>query len=169
MDEKPTKRGWFAKRLAPDLLMEKSLSTPVPLKVAIEKLRGFVADHFAEITSIDGEKVYLKMDGEKAPLLRRGSDRAVPFLIELHFTEERIEALAKGSREPGGKITRTKIYVAIRPRKDRDRRRADAAERAGHVLASIKSYLMATEEDFAPEAGALRRASSALVPWLRKG
>ena len=51
-----------------------------------------------------------------------------------------------GEASTGG-VLRTRIFVSITPRKARDRRRADVAERAQQVLISFRSYLMATAED----------------------
>ncbi len=56
-DEPAQRRGWFG-RGGNELLVEKWMSTMVPMQVAIEKLRGFVMDHFAEIESIDGETIH---------------------------------------------------------------------------------------------------------------
>ena len=127
------------------LILEKWLVTAVPIKVTIEKLRGFVADHHAEIDSIDCDTVKLRIDGEKLLANRRTTDRSVAFLVELKLTEEAFEnANAMGSAR------RTRIYVAIRPRRDRDRRRTDSLERARVVMASLKSYLVATESEPPP-------------------
>jgi hypothetical protein len=41
----------------------------------------------------------------------------------------------------------TRIEVLIRPRRDRDRRRDATTERARRLLGSLKSYLMAREND----------------------
>jgi hypothetical protein len=65
----------------------------------------------------------------------------VSFLIELTFEE---------SNEPGNNKkaaiqSRTVIQVVIRPKRQRDRRRRDAAERARQLLLSLKSYLMASD------------------------
>jgi len=57
--------------------------------------------------------------------------------------------------------------VAIRLKRDRDRRRGDAIERARFMFASIKSYLMANELDSAPEA-ANRRPGNVLTQWTGK-
>lgn len=87
------------------------------------------------------------------------------FTVDLCFEEEQLEkptAMGAAVRT----VSRTKIHVAIAPRKDRDRRRSDVAERAREVLASFRSYLMATVEDNPPSKGVLRRAKSILAPWL---
>lgn len=139
-----TNRGWwnyFFGGGESGLLVEKWLVTAVPIKVTIEKLRGFVADHHAEIETIDGDSLKLRIDGEMVTMNRRGSDRPVTFLVEMKLTEETIERASQGVSR------RTVIYVAIRPRRDRDRRRSDTIDRARTVMASIKSYLVATETD----------------------
>ena len=146
-DEEKAKpvRGWWRSFFGggeTGLLLEKWLVTAVPIKVTIEKLRGFVADHHAEIDSIDGDTVKLRIDGEKLSLTRRTSDRSVAFLVELRLTEEAYE-----NTNSHGSARRTRIYVAIRPRRDRDRRRSDSFERARGVMASLKAYLVATETD----------------------
>lgn len=124
------------------ILLDKWLVTAVPIKVTIEKLRGFVADHHAEIESIDGDTVKLRIEGEKLSQNRRSNDRAVGFLVEMKLTEETFEKL-----NSQGQGNRTRIYVAIRLRRDRDRRRKDAIDRARMVMSSIKSYLVATEAE----------------------
>jgi len=159
------KRSWFGWRRSsgPALLLEQDLITPVPIKVAVEKLRGFVADHCASIVSIDGSAVVLEIDDNVHPMRRR-ADRPMIFSLELRFEEEVLER----ANDLGSTIatSRTKIHVAVRPRKNRDRRRADVGERAREVLASFRSYLMATTEDSPPAESALRRAKSILAPWL---
>jgi diguanylate cyclase (GGDEF)-like protein/PAS domain S-box-containing protein len=132
--------SWF-RNSSPGVLIEKQLVTAVPLNVAVEKLRGFVADHHAEIVSIDSRRVVMKLDSDQIPLTRRTNDRPAPFLIEVEFTEtsERDEA------RPGRSLERTVIKTVIRPKRDRDRRKRDSAERAKQLFASLKSYLIAQE------------------------
>jgi diguanylate cyclase (GGDEF)-like protein len=160
------KRGffWWQKPAEPAMVLEQDLVTPVPIKVSIEKLRGFVADHQAKIGSIEGNHVTLEIDDTMRPTRRRG-DRPMTFTVDLCFEEEQLEKpTATGAAVRT--VSRTKIHVAIAPRKDRDRRRSDVAERAREVLASFRSYLMATVEDAPPSKGVLRRAKSILAPWL---
>ncbi len=149
--------------------MEKWLVTAVPLKMAVEKIRGFVVDHHAEIKSLDRDKILLEIDSRRTGLLKRGADRAVPFLIELRLAEE-IAGQSVRKAQATSRLCRTKVYVAIRPKRDRDRRRENATEGARQVAASIKSYLMATEEAAVsqPDNGSQRRATNLLIPWLRK-
>lgn len=155
---------WWQKPAHPAMVLQQDLVTPVPIKVSIEKLRGFVADHQAKIGAIEGNHVTLEIDDTMRPNRRRG-DRAMTFAVELCFEEEQLEKpTASGAN--ARVLSRTKIHVAITPRKNRDRRRTDVAERAREVLASFRSYLMATVEEAPPAKGVLRRAKSILAPWL---
>jgi hypothetical protein len=128
---KPWWQSWFGGDKV-DQLIEARLVATVPLKMVVEKLRGFVADQEAEISSIEEDHVVLSMDGSALPQRRRSSDRAVPLTIELKFTE----------RNANGTV-RTYIDVVLRPRRGRDRRKRDSVERARQALSSLKSYLMA--------------------------
>lgn len=122
-------------------LLERSLMTVMPLKITAEKLRGFVADHGAEVLSVEENRVMLLIDGFNTPLLRRWNDRAVPLVIELTLQERNLPC--EGKQE--GSYQRTAIQVVIRLKRQRDRRRHDAAQRARQIVISLKSYLMAHE------------------------
>jgi diguanylate cyclase (GGDEF)-like protein/PAS domain S-box-containing protein len=163
---------WFTSSPG-EILLQRSLVTVVPLKVTAEKLRGFVADHHSEIVSVNGDRVTLHIDGQYTPLLRRTNDRPVPFLIELAFEEQRLPVEGR----PNSTALRTVIHVIIRPKRQRDRRRRDAIERARQLLVSLKSYLMAqdhlpgpstTEEKRGERDGILRKSKQILSYWLRK-
>jgi hypothetical protein len=142
------------------------------LKVSAEKLRGFVSDQHADIVSIEDNCVVIKIDGQNAPLMRRTSDRPVPFLIEMTFEEKR----SPGADVHDSSVAGTVIHVVVRPRKQRDRRRRDAVERARQLLISLKSYLMAHDhtetlaerEQAEVSEGVLRRATHILSYWLSK-
>lgn len=131
---------WFQTSPAEELLSRR-LVTVVPMKVAAEKLRGFVADHKAQIFDVRDNCVTVNIDDAAAGLGKRKSDRSVPFTIELTFEEEKIGNTRRGA----GGMQRTLIQVVVRPRRQRDRRRRDMLERARQLLVSVKSYLMAHE------------------------
>jgi diguanylate cyclase (GGDEF)-like protein len=164
-DEEPKRRFWRRKPAKPETVVSRELITPAPIKMVIEKLRGFVADHQAKIVSIDGDAVQLDIDDRSVPMRRQG-DRLVAFRVELKFSEETFEQ-PKPDGESTRTVNRTRIGVTIRPRKPRDRRRDDVHVRATEVLLSFQSYLVATAEDSPPK-GVLRRAQSILAPWLTK-
>ncbi|MCA9123101.1 MAG: diguanylate cyclase [Planctomycetaceae bacterium] len=131
--------NWFQSSPA-DELLSRRLVTVVPMNVAAEKLRGFVADHKAQILEIHENCVTVKIEETQSNSGKRASDRAVPFLMELTFEEE-----SSGTPQRGAVQQRTLIRVVIRPRRQRDRRRNDMIERARQLLVSVKSYLMAHE------------------------
>ena len=148
------------------MILEQDLVTPVPVAMAIQKLRGFVADHQAKIVSTSGNRVRLEID-DRAGQMRRRGDRSLTFLVDLKFGEETFAGRDPDASDvaPG---TRTRIHFAISPRKDRDRRRADVADRAREVLTSFRSYLMASKVDNPPGKGVLYRATRIIAPWLTK-
>ncbi len=149
---------------ATNYLAEQQLVTLVPIAIAIEKLRGFVADHQAELVSIEGSDVRLKIGQAGPRFFRRSTDQQVPFIVDLHFEEDK-----RGEdQKPLANGARTRIYITVTPQRSRDRRRGDAAERARMLLSSFRAYLMATEDPREPEPPMPRRGRTMLLPWLRK-
>lgn len=130
-------------RKQPELVLERSLVTSVPLNVAVEKLRGFVSDNRAQVDSIAEDHVVLKVEAPNMPLMRRKGDRAVPLMIEVDFTEKRLGK----NQSPGSpkSLVRTVMRVVIRPKRNRDRRRGDSVERARQLFENLKAYMMAYE------------------------
>jgi diguanylate cyclase (GGDEF)-like protein len=128
------------------VVVRQTLVTPVPTKMAVEKLRGFVADHDAKILKIDGVHIELEIV-EKFDSLRRLTDRPVIFQLELRFEEQRLNRDNGNSEGGAGGVVRTRVFVTITPKKSRDRRRIGVTDRAQQVLMSFRSYLMATPED----------------------
>jgi len=156
-------RGWFSRGSAPPLVLQQDLITPAPVPIAVEKLRGFISDHRAKVISINANCVRMELMHSPVPLRRR-SDRPVVFTVELELETQRVA----GNRKEGTG-TQTCVRVTISPRKNRDRRRQDVAERAREVLASLRSYLMASPKGAAGCSGnVLRRAGALLAPWLAK-
>ena len=152
----------------PKELLEKNLVTAVPVKMAIEKLRGFVADHRAKILSIDGSQVLLEIEDFSVSRLRRLTDRASGFLVDISFEEERPQKEPSDDRPSSRGNTRTKIRITVRSRKSRDRRSEAAVAHARKILMSFRSYLMAVEEESVSSVGTLARAKRMLAPWLMR-
>ena len=166
-DAPAPRRGFFSSaRSCPAVVLEQDLVTPVPIAMAVEKLRGFVADHLAKIVSLHGNRVRLQID-DRAGLMRRRGDRSVSFSVELQFGEETLQN--PESPDPHAIVgSRTRIHVTVSPRKNRDRRRADVGDRAREVLTSLRSYLMAAPADTASGKNVLYKAGRMLAPWLTK-
>jgi diguanylate cyclase (GGDEF)-like protein len=153
-----------AQRPSGELFMERVLVTGVPLNVAIEKLRGFVLDHGAEILAINADRVDLQIECDRKKPARRRSDRPVPFLVELTFSEQR--GGANGSRAESARC-QTRVKVVIRLKRSRDQKNADVSQQAHMIMAGLKSYLMASEETDPADPSTVRPASNMLMPWLK--
>jgi diguanylate cyclase (GGDEF)-like protein len=159
-------RFWRRKPADPEMILEQDMVTPVPFKIALEKLRGFVADHQAKVVAIDSSSVRLQISDTLETRQRRRADRPVSFLLDLRLEEEQPQKENELPLREG--ITRTRIHVAIGPLKNRDRRRGDVASRAREMLVSLRSYMMASDAAGDASQGVLRRVQRILVPWLGK-
>ncbi|HWB01075.1 MAG TPA: diguanylate cyclase [Pirellulales bacterium] len=131
----------YSASVGADVLLAQQLVTQSPIDRSIEKLRGFIADHHADVISIDDNDVHIRVGRGGGMLSRRKGDREVRLLVHLRFEEDRTPV----TEEKRGGLMRTRIYIEIRPVRNRDRRKADAVERAKQLLISFRSYLMATE------------------------
>jgi len=155
--------SWFTSSPA-DVLLERTLATKAPLNVTVEKLRGFVADHNAQIVSLEEDHLVMTLEGQRSVLQRRQGDRPVPYAIDLRF--------AAPPQDEAGRVNGMLVHVVIRPIRGRDRRRRDAIERARETLMSIKSYLMAQETSSSEmeqgHGGVLETAKDILAPLIRK-
>jgi len=161
--------GSKADSSSPQLQIETQLVTIVPIDVAVQKLRGFVADHNARFSATGEDSVELFVDSLCSPETRRRSDRSVPFVIKLVFSEDRVE-LGNAQGLPSGDQAQTMIDVVITPKRNRDRRRGNTADLAREILRSLKSYLMAEEAPIEGDDKVSNKATDATEPWLeRKG
>ena len=144
--EKRQARGWWPlwQRPAADMLVQRHLVTTVPLKVVVEKLRGFVSDHHAQIESDHADELVVIVDAQRSPQLRHESDRPMPFVVDIGLSENQVQSETQ-SDSRGGTVLKTQVDVTIRPKRNRDRRHRDAMERASQLLISLKSYLVAQE------------------------
>ena len=175
-DEEQPKKGWFwwrsQKKL--EMLVETDLVTPVPIKVAVEKLRGFIADHGARVDGTEDGKVILSLDGSGGSLFRRSEDRRVGYVMELTFSREQVADIRQAQEEKSGQAAnlktheRTRMNVVIRPQRNRDRRQQDATIQARQVFSSLRSYLMATEVAPLADESALKRTTSNIAAWLAR-
>ncbi|MDA7977959.1 MAG: hypothetical protein MPJ50_04210, partial [Pirellulales bacterium] len=119
-----------------------------PMSVAIEKLRGFIADHKAEVLSVDDRSTMLEFQTTGWAMFRRSSDRKVLMYMRLDFSEDQVEF----DRHTGSQHVVTRIDVSVILKRSRDRRKSQAIELARNLLSSLRSYLMASEEIEALEA-----------------
>ncbi|HET6883197.1 MAG TPA: diguanylate cyclase [Pirellulales bacterium] len=138
--------GEAATQAGGKLLAERVLISEAPLAVCIEKLRGFVADQHGAIESIKNNCVRVRIGEEGGSFFRRMTDRPVRLVMELEFVDVEEERHRPSEQRRYGNA-RTKIQVAITPRRNRDRRQAELQERSRQLLLSLRSYLMAAEHE----------------------
>ena len=147
MMEEKVKRSWWPFQVwGGSALVEATLVTMVPIEVAVQKLRGFIADQDAKIVKTNENELELVVTDSHTTPNRRSSDRPVTFLIHLKLSQKHQER-ANTQGFAAGTYVETRIEVVIRPRRDRDRRRDATVEKARRLLGSLKSYLMAREDD----------------------
>ena len=143
--EETIKRSWWPFRtLRGGALVEARLVTLVPIEVAVQKLRGFIADQAAKIVKTDDNELHLAVTDGPNDANRRLGDRPTTFLIHLKLSQHHTER-ANTQGFAAGTYVETRIEVVIRPRRDRDRRREATVQKARRLLGSLKSYLMARE------------------------
>lgn len=160
-------RRWAAlfRRPHNNALLEQELTCEAPMERCIEKLRGFIADHDARVTSVDGPQVHLLVNGRLPHAASPAQERNVRFFISLRFQET---PAPTGQASPGARThTWTRIHVTITPQRNRERRREEALQRARHLLLSFRAYLMASAESPPIEAGVVSRARKFLGLWLQ--
>jgi len=133
---------------SPSACVEQRLVTPVPLWVAVEKLRGFIADHRAKVLHVEANHVAMLVQIDPPKRSRRFGDRPVVFRVDVQLHEESAERAPRESALPAP-WAHTRIRVAIAPEKSRERRRDQIVDRAKEVLTSFRSYLMANQDEAA--------------------
>ena len=133
--------SWWRPRPAQHLL-QRRVVTITPLALAVEKLRGFVADQNAKILQVAGNRLVLEIHGKGLPTTTRcHQDRPSSFLVEL-VLEEINQPCATNTAASN---IRTVVQVTVRPKRQRDRRRNGADKRARQLFVGLKSYLMAQD------------------------
>lgn len=125
-------------------MVETRLSTNVPIELAVDKLRGFIADRDARILKTSENYLRLITTQSSTGGSKRATDQPVSFVVEIQLSQEHIEQ-SNSQGLAAGKYVHTFINVKIQPRRDRDRGKAKVIDRARQLLSSLQSYLMAKE------------------------
>jgi diguanylate cyclase (GGDEF)-like protein len=160
MEEKTKKSWWPFQSWGGHALVETTLVTAVPIEVAIQKLRGFIADQNAKIVKTDDTELHLEVTDSHAAD-RRSADRPTTFLIDLKLSQQHSDR-ANSAGFAAGNYVETQIEAVIRPRRERDRRRDAVVDKARRLLGSLKSYLMAQESDSRAAKPVMKSAEPAL-------
>jgi len=135
------KRSWFGlfARSEGKQNCEFDILTPVPVALAIEKLRGFIADHDAEIIRVTENQVSVKVNAVCSEGGRRKVDHHITLEANLTLSEQ-LRGDASGAT--GRKWKGTKVHLCVRPLRSRDRRSRALSPCVSQLTASLKSYLM---------------------------
>lgn len=120
---------------------ECDIITPVPVDLAIEKLRGFIADHSAEIITVTENQVSLKLDALCPQGGRRRADHQIALRAQLTLSEIREDPPSR--KHP----SKTNVHVSLGPVRNRDRRNSELSSCFAQVVASLRSYLMGVIRD----------------------
>ena len=128
-------KGWFDSQ-SHSRENEFDIVTQVPIDLAIEKLRGFIADHAAEIIRVNENHVSLRLDSISSLAGRRRADQQISLRVEMTLSEVVIENAT--ALTP----SKTNVHISLQPIRNRDRRNAELADCFEQVRDSLKSYLM---------------------------
>ena len=154
----------------PDVVVQQTLVTPVPTKMAIEKLRGFVADHEANILKIDGNQIQLEIAEKCDSRLRRLTDRPVIFQLDLRFEEQRV----RRERDNGEVDTRRRAADAdLRDHHPAEDSRPPPRRRGRTGPAGVDQLPLVSDGDVGrprgpPPVAELVKMKHVLLPWLNK-
>ncbi|QDV10687.1 putative diguanylate cyclase YdaM [Rosistilla oblonga] len=135
-------KGWFQWLLTPsksDQVTAK-LVTRAPVEMVIEKLRGFIADHNAEILKVKDQQLELRLDVRTSLHGRRNADGVSAFHLLVNLGERQVPT---GPHGGASQLMETVIDASVSPWRSRDRRNREVKGACRNVVASLKSYLMA--------------------------
>ncbi|MEM6366467.1 MAG: diguanylate cyclase, partial [Planctomycetota bacterium] len=114
VNDDANKGGWLGWLLGSDATTDTAVDilTPVPMDLAIEKIRGFIADHRAEIVTVKENQLSLRVCSGSAPGGRRRVDHNIAFHVKLTLSaaqaDERFSTTA-------GNHDCTKVHVELKP------------------------------------------------------
>lgn len=132
--------GWFRSE---QFVVEREYLTSVPEAVAIQKLKGFIADHRAEVLSADESYVSIRIDSQKNDGPRRRGERSAVILLNVRI--QAVQVVAPGRAKTYQ--NRIKFAVSVQPVKSRDRRTSVLLGQINQILYSFQAYVVAQEVD----------------------
>ena len=140
-DKSTSKRGWLSWLGGQESIRQDDVDilTPVPIDLAIEKLRGFIADHGAEIVQVTESQLSLKVNGS----CTTGGRRRVDHRIALNVLLTLSESVTEVDRDQSAHIpSQTKVHVHVTPVRNRNRRSRELKTCIDQLVLSLRSYLM---------------------------
>ncbi|MDA8743357.1 diguanylate cyclase [Rubripirellula amarantea] len=122
---------------------EFDIITPVPVDLAIEKLRGFIADHGAEIISVKENQLAMKVNAYYTKGGRRRADQQIAIQVQLTLSDANVERASSDTRSvKKAVVSHTNVHVHLTPIRNRDRRNREVSTCFNQVINSLKCYLM---------------------------
>ena len=112
---------------------EVEMLSPVTADIVIEKLRGFIADHQAQVLDVQENQLSVRVVAVGMTEGRRSADHRMPLDLNLTLRED--------TKTTGA--SHTNILLQIEPTKTRDRRRRELKVCMDQVLFSLRSYVLA--------------------------
>jgi hypothetical protein len=164
-DDKPVRRWLFWRRnkpSSPEILAEENMIAPGPIRFALDKLRGFVADYQAVIKRAEENMLEFELVA-RVRKGRRKSDLGQTFLMRLRFWEEagpRIDL--PGNME--SELTQIRINVVVSLESPPARIEGWLTDYARRVIRGLRAYLMAKMVLSPNEDKQERRSKKALLP-----
>jgi len=137
------KKGWLARLFSKspnDNGLKATITTPVPLDLTIEKLRGFLADHKAEVLSVSEGEMQFRLSVAKTADTRRSFRSHMSFLIDLKIYESVGEFKAAGQNRTTTQ-QRTTVEVRMTPESG-SRRAEDVTACARRAMVGMNCYLI---------------------------
>ncbi len=128
-------KSWFESQIQSGE-NEFDIVTRVPIDLAIEKLRGFIADHQAEIIRVEENHVSLRLTAVSQQAGRRRADQQISLRVEMTLSEANVENATANTPST------TNVHISLQPLRNRDRRNAGLKACYEQVQESLKSYLM---------------------------
>ena len=120
--------------------LKATITTPVPFDLTIEKLRGFLADHKAEVLSVSEGKMQFRLSVAKTADARRSFRSHMSFLIDLKIYESVGEFKATG-QDRATTQQRTTVEVSMIPESG-SRRAEDVKACARRAMVGLNCYLI---------------------------
>ena len=167
-EEEPVRRWslWRRRKTSsPEVLAEEDMVAPGPVTFALEKLRGFVADHQAVIKRTEENILEFEL---LAPVYnaRRKTDLQHVFIMALRFSEEH-SAKPTPASSPASKVSQIRIAVVVSLEKAPARGSSGLTDYARQVIAGLRAYLMARTVPTLREDGECQRGEKILLPTWR--
>lgn len=135
------KKGWLARlfsKTPKDNRLKAMITTPVPMDLAIEKLRGFLADHKAEVLNVSEGKMQIRLAVAKKTDERRSFRSHLSFLVDIKIYEAFVET---HSGRPNGGPQRTTVEVSLTP-ENGSRRGEEISQCAQRAIVGLNCYLI---------------------------